>query len=53
MECSKYFCRFFFDNTGKLPPGLKLHSDRARMIYPLACNLVIENLQTHQQEFLL
>jgi hypothetical protein len=23
------------------------------MIYPLGCNLVIENLQTRQQEFLL
>ncbi|CAF4652723.1 unnamed protein product, partial [Rotaria magnacalcarata] len=38
---------------GKVPHGLKLHPDRIHMIYPLGCNLVIENLQTRQQEFLL
>jgi hypothetical protein len=38
---------------GKVPHGLKLHPDRTHMIYPLGCNLVIENLQTRQQEFLL
>jgi cilia- and flagella-associated protein 52 len=36
-----------------VPHGLKLHPDRTHMIYPLGCNLVIENLQTRQQEFLL
>lgn len=40
-------------NLGKVPHGLKLHPDRVHMIYPLGCNLVIENLQTRQQEFLL
>ncbi|CAF4761657.1 unnamed protein product, partial [Rotaria sp. Silwood1] len=38
---------------GKVLRGLKLHPDRIHMIYPLGCNLVIENLQTRQQEFLL
>ena len=42
-----------FDNAGKIPHGLRLHPDRIHMIYPLGCNLVIENLQTRQQEFLL
>jgi hypothetical protein len=41
------------NNLGKVPHGLKLHPDRIHMIYPLGCNLVIENLQTRQQEFLL
>ncbi|CAF0892575.1 unnamed protein product [Didymodactylos carnosus] len=39
--------------TRKVPHGLKIHPDRVHMIYPLGCNLVIENLQTRQQEFLL
>ncbi len=38
---------------GKVSHGLKLHPDRIHMIYPLGCNLIIENLQTRQQEFLL
>ena len=40
-------------HSGRVPHGLKLHPDRVHMIYPLGCNLVIENLQTRQQEFLL
>ncbi len=43
----------YLNNLGKVPHGLKLHPDRIHMIYPLGCNLVIENLQTRQQEFLL
>ena len=38
---------------GKVPRGLKLHPDRLHMIYPLGCSLIIENLQTRRQEFLL
>jgi len=45
-----FFCRCC---SGKVPHGLKLHPDRVHMVYPLGCNLVIENLQTRQQEFLL
>lgn len=43
----------FFLNLGKVRHGLKLHPDRIHMVYPLGCHLVIENLQTRQQEFLL
>lgn len=42
-----------FDILGRVPRGLKIHPDRIHMIYPLGCNLVIENLQSRQQEFLL
>ena len=37
---------------GKIPNGLKIHPDRMHMIYAIGCNVVIENLQTHHQEFL-
>lgn len=50
LEFRKNFNDFL---SGKVPHGLKLHPDRIHMIYPLGCNLVIENLQTRQQEFLL
>ena len=36
-----------------MPHGLKIHPDRTHMIYPIGCNLVIENLQSREQEFLL
>jgi cilia- and flagella-associated protein 52 len=39
-------------SLGKVPNGLKVHPDRMHMIYAIGCNIVIENLQTRRQEFL-
>lgn len=37
---------------GKVPNGLRIHPDRMHMIYAIGCNIVIEDLQTRKQEFL-
>lgn len=38
---------------GKMPNGLKIHPDRMHMIYSIGCNIVVENLQTRHQDFLI
>jgi WD40 repeat protein len=38
---------------GKVPNGLRTHPDRMHMVYAIGCNVVIENLQTRHQEFLI
>ena len=36
-----------------MPNGLKIHPDRMHMIYSIGCNIVVENLQTRHQDFLI
>jgi cilia- and flagella-associated protein 52 len=38
---------------GKINNGLKIHPDKMHMIYAIGCNIVIENLHTRHQEFLI
>ncbi len=38
---------------GKIPNGLKIHPDRMHMIYSIGCNVIVENLQTRHQDFLI
>ena len=39
--------------SGKINNGLKIHPNRTHMIYAIGCNLIIENLQTRHQDFLI
>lgn len=38
---------------GRIYNGLRMHPNRMHMIYAIGCNLVVENLQTRGQEFLI
>ena len=37
---------------GSVPHGLLVHPDGEHLIYPLGCTVVIENIKTHEQNFL-
>ena len=39
-------------NPGSVPHGLLVHPDGENLIYPLGCTVVIENIKTHEQNFL-
>ncbi|XP_063681556.1 cilia- and flagella-associated protein 52-like [Bolinopsis microptera] len=38
--------------NGSVPHGLLVHPDGEHLIYPLGCTVVIENIKTHEQNFL-
>ncbi|ELW53070.1 WD repeat-containing protein 16, partial [Tupaia chinensis] len=41
-----------FSLLGHVPTGLKCHPDQEHLIYPLGCTLLIQALNTHEQNFL-
>uniref|UniRef100_A0A5F9DGD6 Cilia and flagella associated protein 52 n=1 Tax=Oryctolagus cuniculus TaxID=9986 RepID=A0A5F9DGD6_RABIT len=38
--------------NGHVPTGLKCHPDQEHLIYPLGCTILIQAINTHEQNFL-
>lgn len=53
MDIQKLELESAIGYQGKILNGIKIHPDRMHMIYAVGCNIVIENLQTRNQEFLI
>lgn len=43
-------CLFLF--SGKVPGGLIVHPDRQHIIFPLGCTVIIQDINSNEQQFL-